>query len=161
MYILKPTDQEKLRQRLVLVETRDGGWTQIFRDLDTQTEWLLFRHHGELQGGGYPVMRELTTSETLADLLSKCLSSSDEDDVIGLAWELSTDYEKWSQVLDWLEVHATVLSKRAVRLFLNNLQVLHVMNRRSVIGKKPQEIEQDYQHFRHLAQRAGNIIQAG
>src|SRR5689334_7805894 len=106
MYILKQTDQEKLRQRLIFIEKLDGGWTQIFRDPDTQTEWLLFHHHGELQGGGYPVMREHPAPEQLSDWLSKCFSSNDEDDTIGLAWEWSGDYEKWSQILDWLEVNA-------------------------------------------------------
>ena len=161
MYILKPTDQEKLRQHLILIEKLNGGWTQIFKDPDTNTKWLLFRHHSELQGGGYPVMREHPAPENLADWLSKCFSSNDEDDVTGLAWELSGDFEQWSQILDWLEANAAVVSKSHVRLFLNNLEVLHVMNRRPIVGKHSQEIEQDYQYFSTLAQRAGSIITAG
>jgi hypothetical protein len=161
MYILKQADQEKLRQNLIPVETRDGGWTQIFRDSNSNTEWLLFRHHGELQGGGYPVMREHPAPEHLNDWLLRCFSSNDEDDVIGLACELSGDYEKWSQILDRLELNASVLSKSQVRLFLNNLEVFNVMNRRSIVGKNAPEIEQDYQYFLNLAQRADNIINAG
>ncbi len=161
MYILKQTDQEKLRQRLILIETLDGGWKQIFKDPNTHTKWLLFRHHGELQGGGYPVMREHPAPEHLSDWLLKGFSSNNEDDVIGLAWELSGDYEQWSQILDWLEASSAVLSRSQVTLFLNNLDILHVINRRSIIGKNSQEIEQDYRYFLNLAQRAGNIIKAG
>ena len=160
MYNLKSVDQQKLLQHLVPTHTLDGGWTQIFTDPANDSEWILFRHHSERQGGGDPVLRKNPVPEKISDWMMLCFSSGNEDDVLGLAWELSERFEHWQIVLDWLEENSAAFSKSQIRLFLNNLEVLHVWNRRPIIGKSAQEIDEDYHSYLNLAQRAGRIINA-
>jgi hypothetical protein len=160
MYIVKDVDQRLLLQKLVPTKLLDGGWTQVFSDPDANSEWILFRHHSERQGGGQPVLRKNPVPEQLSEWMTLCLSSGNEDDILGLAWELSRDFEHWPDVLDWLEKNSATLSILHIRLFLNNLEILHVTNRRSIIGKNASEIEDDYSYFSNLARRAGKLIGA-
>ena len=161
MYILKHTEQKKLLEQLVLTDELDDGWTKKFIDPTTDTEWILYHYHNEMQGGGHKIMRENSVPEKLADWMNLCFSSGDEDDIIGLAWDLSIEHDRWPDILDWLETNSVDFSKPKVSLFLNNLEILHVVNRRPIVGKDAQTIEMDYLHFQQLAQRAENLMEAG
>jgi len=159
MYILKEEDQENLLRRFVLTGTLEDGWTWVYRDPADNSKWILFHHHGERQGGGWPVLRTNPVPEQLADWMMQCFTSGNEDDIKGLAWELSNNFERWPKILDWLEANSAIYSKSQIELFVNNLEVLHVWNKRPIIGKYPQEIDEDYHFFLTLAQRAGKLIE--
>jgi hypothetical protein len=75
VYILNMVDQQNLIRRFVLTGTLDGGWTQIFKDPTDNSEWMLFHHHGEWQGGGYPALRTNPVPEQLADWMMQCFPS--------------------------------------------------------------------------------------
>jgi len=158
MYILNQDEQHKLLERLILIETLNGGWTKLYIDSNNNTKWLLFYHHGEIQGGGFPVLRENPPPNELTSWLRQCFSSGQDDDIRGLAWELSKEYEKWTDVLDWLENNSATLSTSHLKLFVNNLEILHVMNRRPIIGKITKDIELDYEFFISLTKRAKRLI---
>jgi hypothetical protein len=160
MYVLKPSEQEKLLQRLVLIENLEGGWGAVYNDPSTNTRWLLFPHHSEMQGGGLPILREDPPPSTLPDWLAVCFSSGNEDDIRGLGWELSRDFEEWPAILDWLEANSAMLSPDHVSLFVESLEILHPINRRSIVSKTITEVEEDYHFFEHLAQRAKCISKA-
>jgi hypothetical protein len=159
MYILKKVDQQNLLRRFIRTGTLEGGWTWVYRDPSDNSEWILFRRHGERQGGGWPVLRTNPVPEQLADWMKQCFSSGNEDDIKGLAWELSSDFERWPRILDWLEANSAIYSKLQIGLFVKNLEVLQVCNKRSIIGKFPMEIDEDYHFFLTLAQRAGKLTE--
>jgi hypothetical protein len=73
--------------------------------------------------------------------------------------ELSNDFERWPKILDWLEANPAIYSKSQIGLFVNNLEVLHNWNRRSIIGKSPPEFDEDYRLFLTLAQRAEKLTE--
>jgi hypothetical protein len=73
MYIVKDDDQRLLLQKLVPTKLLDGGWTQVLSDPDTNSEWILFRHHSERQGGGQPVLRKNPVPEQLSEWMTLCL----------------------------------------------------------------------------------------
>jgi hypothetical protein len=111
-----------------------------------------------MHGGGMPVLREDPPPSTLPDWLATCFSSGNEDDIRGLGWELSTDFEKWPAILDWLEANSFKLSSSQVTLFIECLEILHPINRRTIVGKTFAEIEGDYHFFKFMAQRAKRIL---
>ncbi len=159
MYVLKETDQQNLLQQFVLTGTLDGAWTWVYRDPTDNAEWILFLHHSERQGGGRPVLRTNPVPEQLPIWMMLCFSSGNEDDIRGLAWELSNDFECWPKILDWLEADSAIYSKSQIGLFVKNFEVLNVWNRRPINGKSPQEIDEDYHFFLTLAQRAGKLTE--
>jgi len=160
MYIISAIEQEKLLKHLVLVEKRDGGWSAIYKDPTTNTRWFLFRHHSEMHGGGLPILREDPPPPTLQDWLTMCFSSGRDDDIRGLGWELSKDFERWPIILDWLETNKTILSSEQISLFFKCLEIFHIMNRRAIVGKSSHKIDEDYQFFKQLTERARHISPA-
>lgn len=160
MYILNPSEQEKRLQRLILIESLDCGWSAAYEEPSTRNRWLLFRHHGEMHGGGLPVLREDPPPSTLPDWLAACFATGNQDDIRGLGWELSRDFEQWPAVLDWLEDNSAKLQPSQVKLFIESLEILHPDNRRSIVGKTFAEVEADYHFFVDLAQRAIRILKA-
>jgi hypothetical protein len=158
MYILKQVEQKVLLKRLILTDTLDGGWTRIFIDPISNVGWFLFFHHPEMQGGGLPVLRENPPPKQLSDWLRVCFLSSNDDDIRGLAWELSSEYEQWPDILDWLVANFATISAMQTKLFIENLEILHTRNRRPIVGKTVEEIDKDYRFFMSLAQRARGLI---
>ncbi len=158
MYILDSHRLRNVRRNLERVDARDGGWTEIYRDSSSGQRWVLLHHHGEVQGGGIPFLRMDPPPAELSDWMSACFGTGLEDDAKGLAWELSTQCEQWPAALAWLEAHAYEVNARLVRLFLEQLEILHVRNRRPLLGKSRAEVEGDYAHFVALAQRARDLI---
>ncbi len=160
MYVLKLEDQVQILQGLTLSETTDGGWTRTYRDPLTGEIWLLYHVHSETQGGGSPVLRKEPLPERLSDRLSMAFASGREDDIVGLAWDLSPEYESWPEVLEWLELKHGSLAKDAVASFIRSLSVLVAANRRPTLGKHYVEVIADYNHFLELAERARKLISA-
>jgi hypothetical protein len=158
VYVLKREDQEEILQRLTLTEVTDDGWTRKYRHPLTGEIWSLYYVYGELQGGGFPVLRKEPLPERLSDRLSTAFASGREDDVVGLAWDLSSEHEKWSEVLDWLEAKRGSLSTEAVASFIRCLSVLMPINRRPTLGKHYVEVVADHNHFLGLAERARRLI---
>ena len=159
MYILKEADQRKLFSQFIRTGTFEGGWTWLYTNPTDNSEWILFHHHSERQGGGWPVFRTNPVPEQLADWMTQCFSSGNEDDINGLAWELSNDFERWPKILDWLEATSAIYSKSQIGLFVKNLGVLHVWNQHPIVGKCPHEIDNNYNFFLTLAQRAEKLTE--
>ncbi len=158
MYILKHEEQEKILQKLSLIEVTEGGWTRRYRDPLTGETWTLYYVHSEMHGGGFPVLRKESLPESLLDRLSIAFASNREEDVVGLALDLSSEHERWPEVLDWLEKRRQNLSTEAVDLFVRCLTVMMPLNRRPVLGKPYEEVEADYSHFLRLAERAKGLV---
>jgi hypothetical protein len=157
MYVLKREDQDAILQELTLIEITGEGWIRRHRHPLTGETWLLYYVRGEQQGGGFPVLREEALDEGLYDRLSMAFAGGREDDVAGLAWDLSSEYEKWPEVLYWLESNHGELPIDTVGLFICSLSVLTPMNRRPTLGKEYNEVMADYDHFLKLAERARRL----
>ena len=158
LYILDHEEQQKTLQKLSLIEATEGGWTRKYCDPLTGDIWVLYYVRSEMHGGGFPVLRKGSLPENLSDRLSMAFASNREEDVIGLAWDLSSEYERWPEVLDWLEENSESLSTKAVGLFIRCLTVMMPLNRCTTLNKPYEEVEADYTHFLRLAERAKRLV---
>ena len=155
MYILNQQEREKLVRELVLLETLDGGWSRKYRNPETNENWLEF--FISLGQGGITVLRNDPPPADISEWLEQSFSSNRQDDVIGLALELSEKYETWSEVIDYLEANKNRFSSEQINTFIERLTILHPINRRPTMNKHITEVERDYQFFCTLSERAKHL----
>ena len=156
MYILNQREQEKLVHDFVLLETLDGGWSRKYRNPRTNEHWLEF--FISVGQGGITILRNEPPPADIAEWLEQSFSSNRQDDVIGLALELSEKYETWSEVVDYLEANKNRFSFEQINTFIERLTILHPINRKPIMDKHYTEIEKDYQFFYTLSERAKHLL---
>ncbi len=155
VYIIDPAKQAAFLSDLELVETLDGGWTKRYVDR-SGTLWQLYYPQSSAHGGGTRVLRTVETSATVAGWVTACLQSPDEDDALGVALDLESNPESWSEAIAALE--AGRFGEARVRTFVEHLGVLAGINRRPVLGKRPDEVVADARAFAQLAERARALL---
>ena len=156
MYILDASEQAELIRGLVLIETLDEGWSRIYRNPVTGEKWLqTFVSSGH---GGATILRNDPSPTTITEWLEMNFSSNRQDDVVGLALELSEKYETWADVVEYLEANQARLDADKIAIFLERMNVLNPSNRRSSLNKHYTEVEKDYQYFRDLSERARRLL---
>lgn len=158
MYVLNADRQHHVLRRLTPLDGAQENWHAVFTDPKSGQRWVRFFHHSEAHGGAWPVLRTDPPPTQLAAWLAVCFRSGDSEDVLGLAWELSRDYELWPQVLAWLEAERQTIDAEAIRLFIKHLEILPSLNRRPTLGKDLTAIDEDHRHFVELSARARNLI---
>ena len=125
---------------------------------ETNQHWLLFYPQAEYQGRGPGVLRTDPPPDELNDWLSKCLLSGESDDAAEMAMEFNSRHEDWPQILTWLEQNAEMIAPESLDTFIKLLGTLNPMNREETLGKRYREITKDHQHFKDLAERAGDLL---
>jgi len=155
MYILDSSKQAELISNLVLIETLDSGWSKRYQNPITGEKWLKF--FVGAGHGNFPILRNDPPPSDIAEWMEECFSSSDQDNVIGLALELSQKYETWGDVIGYLETNRGRFEAEKIARFIERLTVLSPINRRSTLNKHYTEIEKDAQYFRDLAERARRL----
>jgi len=158
MYVVNAERQRELLRRLTEVSSDRSSWRRSYTDPTSGQQWILFYHRPEQHGGGRRVLRTDPPPPDLASWLRDCLLTGDSDDPIGVAWELSDEYERWPAILDWLEQNLGSISTGYLRTFLRHLTVLEGTNRRPILGKHFTEIDDDHAHFSALAHRANRLL---
>jgi len=158
MYILGKEKQQAVLKSLELISETEEGWTHQYRDTLSGQEWIFFHVHPEYHGGGIPVLRQDPPPAEINSWLELCFGTGSEDDVVGLGLELSNQHESWLLVIEWLESKYSRYSKESITSFIYQLGVRHPTNRRDPLGKSPDEVEEDYQHFVDLAERANCLV---
>ena len=155
MYILNSSEQKEAIHNLVLTETLDGGWSRKYRNPGTNENWLEFYvSHGH---GGVTILRNDPPPANIAEWLEESFRSNRQDDIVGLALELSEKYETWSEVIDYLEANKNRFLSEQINTFIERLTILHPVNRRPTMNKHITEVERDYQFFCTLSERAKHL----
>ncbi len=156
MYILSPSEREEFIRGLVLTETLDDGWSRKYRNPVTGEDWLeIFVSIGH---GGVTILRNDPPPTNVAQWIETCFRSNRQDDVIGLALELSEKYETWAEVIGYLEVNKEKFEAEKIAAFIEQLTVLHSVNRRPTLNKHYTEVDKDYHYFYDLSERAKHLL---
>jgi hypothetical protein len=160
MYVLDRERQNQVLAGLVLQEEGNTGWTQYFADPATGETWKLYYPQSQMHGGGPRVLRKECLPMDPGKLLVRCVVDGNRDDVLGAAYDLSSEPETWDEVIALLERERTAAPVEHVELFLRNLGVLGTVNVRPVVGKSVSEIERDASHFASLSERAAKLLRS-
>lgn len=158
MYILNQKAQQELKENLDLLETRDDGWTHIYIDPVSKQRWIEYYPYSSYHGGGPRYLRHEEFPDDIYPLIDSCLTSKNSDDAIGLGTDLSEEIDHWESIIDYLEHKKNIYKLNQLRLFIESLGVLHVINRDSTKGKQFSEIEKDYNKWLQLSERVKFLI---
>lgn len=143
----------------------EDGWSVFYKDDIDQERWVLTTYHSEYHGGGVPVLQRLPLP-TISELIEIAMTSAHKDDIIGASCEL---YEREGKgenfrselVGQLLQLEISGLSSfemERIRLIIYNSQLYDATNRRGIVGRRIEEIQNDFEYFKSNAEKAKGLL---
>ncbi|HJU72500.1 MAG TPA: hypothetical protein VJ717_02055 [Gemmatimonadaceae bacterium] len=149
MYVLNADRQHRALRGLRPLDGSPDDWHMAFVDPESGQRWVRFFHRSEARGGGWPVLRHDPPPAELPEWLAACFRSGDSEDVLGLAWEMSHDPERWPQIVEWLETQRQFIDAETLRLFIKHLEILPTLGKHTSANDR---------HFIELGSRARKLM---
>ncbi|WP_207430895.1 hypothetical protein [Sabulibacter ruber] len=151
---------------MILVEQQNDGWIERYLDNLTGKEWLKYQINSEYHGAGQINLIQLP-EPTTTELIEIALTSEFEDEASAAAIRLR-DNEQYldtgfrQELINRLKkIELKQLTDREIqriRMVISYSELDHIENRREIIGKSYQEIEEDSRFFKSMAEEAYSIL---
>lgn len=147
-------------ESLQAVDASLDGWSTRFVDPETGETWTRVFLGAESQGGGFPILvRE--PAPTAADLLSLAATSPEPSEIAASVWLLA-DSDSQGKYKEYLirvaETAAASGDRDRAALLVGWGLLLDESNLRPTLGKTPDDVTSDHQHFLEIATRARKLL---
>ena len=162
---------EKLTLEMTKIES-DGWETKYVRNSDN-TEWTKMYLGSEYHGGGNPILFKLP-KPSQSELINILGETRDLKQISAIACLLketeefdegTTEKEFREELINLLEKTISAedfkfsdYEKQRFTTIIYDSGLDQSHNQREMIGKRPEEVDKDYQHFKGIAERAKRII---
>lgn len=155
---------EELLSKFQLIETAAGGFAAVYKEPSARAFWLKYYATAATQGGGYLTLIRLPAPAT-EELIDIAISTDHEDEAVAAILRLLDEeaIEKKNfrhtliKRLEQLMLGREVPKERLVKIIkLSGLD--DPMNRRELLQKSNEQIEEDALYFSSIAERAKNLL---
>jgi hypothetical protein len=157
---------EKLLSQTQLMEAAEGGWASVHKEMNSNTYWLNCFATSAINGGGYQMLIRLPLPTT-EELTSIAITSTYEDEAVAAILRL-LDEEALAQkdfrglLLSKLEKYnlesLSISEKKRFTTILKLAALEDPTNRRAIVGKTTDEVNQDALYFEAVSKRALKLL---
>lgn len=140
MYILNTDNQNKKIESSRLVEEDLLNWITKYEDNDG-IFWIVYYPHSGYHGGGPRFMRIENIPSDTSSFIDKALSSSNNENIIGCATDLSIGDCQLEEVVKILKLLKNKHQLEAITTFIDNY---NSEDKRDNTGKHYTQVEKEY-----------------
>ncbi|MEL1240295.1 hypothetical protein [Flavobacterium flavipallidum] len=153
-------------KELTIVETLENNWSTKYFNTKTGLYWLKSQINSEYHGGGNSILIQLPEPST-DELIEITLFSINEDEVIAASLRLR-DNEQYHEIdyrqklidklneIDLYDLHYSE-KKRLINI-IEYSELDSEINRRKILNKHFDEVQNDANYFRNIAKQADTIL---
>ncbi|MBD1396821.1 hypothetical protein H9Q13_06555 [Pontibacter sp. JH31] len=155
---------EEMLSSFELIETAAGGFAAVYKEPSARSFWLKYYATAATQGGGYLTLIRLPAPGT-EELIDIAISTDYEDEAVAALLRL-LDEEAIEQKnfrhtlikrLEQLMLGREVNTERLIKVIkLSSLD--DPTNRRELLEKSNEQIEEDALYFSSIAEKAKNLL---
>ena len=161
---------EKLTSEMTQIES--DGWETKYIDKKDQSEWIKTQLDSEYHGGENPILFRLP-KPTQTELIKILTKSTDLNQISAISCllkdsefdEYDNHYEYREELIIELEKIVNNIDfkwngfeKKRLTTIIYDSDLNFPHNQRESLGKKYSEVENDYQYYKNIAERAEKII---
>lgn len=139
-YILDYKEQIRRTNEMVFVRKNMETLEMYFHDPRTGELWKSFFPRHSPKKRGPKLLRPEPLPESLELQLESCLTSNEETDPMGLAIELSSNPEKWLEIITILKKNSSNYYRTNFFIFLRYSGLIKPLASLHELGEKPETI---------------------
>ena len=160
-------DADLIAQQLAsmqLMETSAGDYAAVYKDPVTGAFWLRYYATAAAHGGGYLTLMRLP-APTIEELIDIAITTRFEDEAVAAMLRLLD--EEAIEKKDFRQLLVEILERQKPESAQQKQRLLRLikltglddpMNRREVLQRSRQQVEQDAAYFQAVADRATNLL---
>ncbi|WP_055436622.1 hypothetical protein [Lacinutrix algicola] len=161
---------EKLTSEMTEIES--DGWETKYIDKRDKSEWLKIQLDSEYHGGGNPILFKFP-KPTQSELIKILTKSTDLNQISAIScllkefeFDESDNHHEYREELI-IELESIInennfkfngFEKKRLMTIIHDSDLNFINNQRESLGKKYSEVENDYQYYKNIAERAEKII---
>jgi hypothetical protein len=155
-----------------MTEIESDGWETKYIDKRDKSEWLKIQLDSEYHGGGNPILFKLP-KPTQSELIKTLTKSTDLNQISAIScllkefeFDESDNHHEYREELI-IELESIInendfkwngFEKKLLMTIIHDSDLNFINNQRESLGKKYSEVENDYQYYKNIAERAEKII---
>ncbi|WP_411896257.1 hypothetical protein [Winogradskyella sp. A2] len=161
---------EKLTSEMTQIES--DGWETKYIDKKDQSEWIKTQLDSEYHGGGNPILFRLP-KPTQTDLIKILTKSTDLNQISAISCLLKdSEFDEYDnhheyreeliieleKIVNNIDFKWNGFEKKRLTTIIYDSDLNYPHNQRESLGKKYNEVENDYQYYKNIAERAEKVI---
>jgi len=161
---------EKLTSEMTQIES--DGWETKYIDKKDQSEWIKTQLDSEYHGGGNPILFRLP-KPTQTELIKILIKSTDLNQISAISCLLKdSEFDEYDnhheyreeliieleKIVNNIDFKWNGFEKKRLTTIIYDSDLNFPHNQRESLGKKYSEVENDYQYYKNIAERAEKII---
>tara|TARA_R110002050_G_scaffold300247_1_gene468328 strand:- start:83 stop:661 length:579 start_codon:yes stop_codon:yes gene_type:complete len=161
---------EKLTSEMTQIES--DGWETKYIDQKDQSEWIKTQFDSEYHGGGNPILFRLP-KPTQTELIKILTKSTDLNQISAISCLLKdSEFDEYDnhheyreeliiqleKIVNNIDFKWNGFEKKRLTTIIYDSDLNFPHNQRESLGKKYSEVENDYQYYKNIAERAEKII---
>lgn len=150
MYVLDYHKQISLMQEMTQLRKDDEKWEVYYHHPSTNEMWKSYFPKANGVKRGPKILRTEPVPETLDERLDMCLTSSDEDDAVGLGIELSVKPSQWKSIVEIVSENYKEYDRTQLKLFFENLGLLNYDELFEELHFEPEQFDLDEESLKQL-----------
>lgn len=157
MYVLDHDRQLLLIREMTQLRKDNQSWEVYYHHPTTNVMWKSYFPKATSKDKGPKILRTEPVPEVLETRIENCLVERVPENAIGLGIELSTEPQKWEQVINIVEKNYREYHRKQLPLFLNHLKVEDFETLFEEIDYNLEDSAFSKAHFEDLAARSRTI----
>ncbi|WP_339716836.1 hypothetical protein [Cyclobacterium amurskyense] len=155
-----------------MTQIESDGWETKYIDQKDQSEWIKTQFDSEYHGGGNPILFRLP-KPTQTELIKILTKSTDLNQISAISCLLKdSEFDEYDnhheyreeliiqleKIVNNIDFKWNGFEKKRLTTIIYDSDLNFPHNQRESLGKKYSEVENDYQYYKNIAERAEKII---